>query len=209
MGFSMVSPSGRFSERAETMRVGDMRDLGALIDLAQAEFQKDYESGVERGALRFLLWMGFFLRLSNDDTKDHTVVIYEVNGKIKGMVELSAQPLNSPASAVPPPKWFKTRQGRLYPYLSNLLVASDSRKKGIGRKLVNFCEKRVRQQWADDSVTLHFDASDRGLRRFYQRLGFRISPSSRKEKAGAIVHFEGINLTYAVKRLKDTTWPPW
>jgi len=169
------------------LRIGELRDLPALVSVAHAEFQEQHESPLERQALWVVLCLGFSLRLMSDES---VVVVAEEAGSLKGMAELSMQPSGEPAPAVPLPDWMKREP--LTPYISNLLVTSDARRRGLGKQLVAFCERTAQRDWGLSTVALHFDDDDTRLHRFYNRLRFHTS---------GLCEFQGINLTYAVKDL--------
>jgi ribosomal protein S18 acetylase RimI-like enzyme len=60
-----------------------------------------------------------------------------------------------------------------YVYISNLAVGSDFRRQGVGRKLLNNCE-RITQSWGYTELHLHVMAdNDQGLN-LYKKLGYEV-----------------------------------
>ncbi|KAJ8608433.1 hypothetical protein CTAYLR_009593 [Chrysophaeum taylorii] len=190
----------------EQMRVGIVSDLGSIVDLAHAEFEKGYEDPVQKFGLRLVLWLGFFLRLTYGVPLDHTLLVYETDDDLCGMVELSMQPAGKLAAAMPPPQWIKRLRGDLHPYLSNLLVSRTHRNRGIGRNLVRACEAVVQHHWCRDTLALHFDAQDPSLSRFYRRLGFQYGSTKMRAPlpitTTTTTEIDGFSLCYAVKPLE-------
>ena len=188
------------------LRIAELEDVEKVVAVAHAEFAKEYDTNLEKMALRVLLWLGFYLRLRNVD--DHKIILYAARGDIKGMGALSVQPTGRPAPAVPTPRWLKSLfGGPLLPYISNLLVTSDFRRRGLGRALVRRCERLAAED--SDSISLHFDADNFRLRQFYRRLGYqtfltinkRTQLTTSNSQRPAVIHFNGLNLTYAEKVL--------
>jgi ribosomal protein S18 acetylase RimI-like enzyme len=59
----------------------------------------------------------------------------------------------------------------VYPYLASLTVASDYRRLGIARQLIEACEQQV-YRWKRDDLYLHVLADNAAARRLYLQLGY-------------------------------------
>lgn len=84
------------------------------------------------------------------------VFVAEKQGKMCGMVELIE--LQYPA-----------HPGPNAPYLFNLCVSAEHRKQGIGRMLVERCERQA-VEWGEDKVFLHVEHDD--VRQIYSQMDF-------------------------------------
>lgn len=185
----------------EKMRIGIMSDLNQIVKMAHDEFQSGYDDPIQKFGLWLVLWIGFYLRLNYSTDRDHTILIYEYGSDLCGMVEISMQPRLQLAAAMPPPQWVKRLRGELTPYLSNLLVTKRHRRRGIGRALVRGCEAFVQHEWHGQSLSLHFDAVDVRLSKFYQRLGYKFQSNPKTRMPVAATSVNGFDLCYASKQL--------
>jgi ribosomal protein S18 acetylase RimI-like enzyme len=64
--------------------------------------------------------------------------------------------------------WFGLRH---YPYISNLAVRSDYRRRGVALQLLAACEQ-IARQWDGSALYLHVLADNGAARRLYDRAGF-------------------------------------
>lgn len=60
----------------------------------------------------------------------------------------------------------------LAPYIGNLAVASDYRRKGVGSVLVRAAQRHALERWKKESVCLHVEVVNRGACMLYASLGF-------------------------------------
>jgi GNAT superfamily N-acetyltransferase len=71
----------------------------------------------------------------------------------------------------------------LRPVLTNLAVAKDVRKYGIGSKLLDACEQHVRQQWKMHEIILEVEDYNSAALKFYLKRGYQVlfsDPASRR-----------------------------
>lgn len=168
--------------------------------MACDEFATAYEDDpLSSLAFKANMWIGLYLRLSYGEPRDHTILLCERRGELCGMVEISMQPRYSTPSPMPMPVWIKEYSKDLSPYLSNLLVDKNYRRRGIGKTLVKECEAVVRDKWESDTLSLHFDSEDLRLSRFYRRLGFNFQckPMTRIPLPTTVI--DNFKLVYAEK----------
>ena len=64
------------------------------------------------------------------------------------------------------------------PYISNLAVSESARRRGVGRFLMEACEREART-WGDDAVWLEVSLSNTGGQAFYEQLGYLQEASTR------------------------------
>lgn len=198
--------SSRVSAAALEYRPGEVGDLLDIVDLAHAEFGKAYGDPVSRFGLRSVLTVGFFLRLTYGLDDDHRVICCRdgESGDLLGLVEVSMQPYGNLAGPMPPPQWVKRAIGEindqpLQPYLSNLLVAPERRKAGIGGALVRACEREA-ARWDMPRIALHHDTEDAKLDRFYRKLGY-----ARPDDAPDDIAIDGYVLKLVTKRVASSS----
>ena len=86
-------------------------------------------------------------------------------------------------------------RGPLTPYLANLLVRPDARRRGVGGALVVACEQEA-ASWGDGVLGLHHDRTDQKLVRFYRKLGFAGD--------GVPLKHQGFDLVYVAKRVRPS-----
>jgi GNAT superfamily N-acetyltransferase len=172
---------------------GTMTDLSSIVALAQAEFGKDYTDPVSKFGLLTLLTVGFWIRLCRDD---HSILTCkDASNDLIGYVEVSPQPAGEVSGPFPLPKWAKGLMGPLTPYLANLLVRPDARRRGVGGALVVACEQEA-ASWGDGVLGLHHDRTDQKLVRFYRKLGFAGD--------GVPLKHQGFELVYVAKRVRPS-----
>ena len=172
---------------------GTMADLSSIVTLAKAEFGKDYTDPVSKFGLLTLLTVGFWIRLCRDD---HSILTCkDASNDLIGYVEVSPQPAGEVSGPFPLPKWAKGLMGPLTPYLANLLVRPDARRRGVGGALVVACEQEA-ASWGDGVLGLHHDRTDQKLVRFYRKLGFAGD--------GVPLKHQGFELVYVAKRVRPS-----
>ena len=140
-----------------------------------------------------LLTVGFWIRLCRDD---HSILTCkDASNDLIGYVEVSPQPAGEVSGPFPLPKWAKGLMGPLTPYLANLLVRPDARRRGVGGALVVACEQEA-ASWGDGVLGLHHDRTDQKLVRFYRKLGFAGD--------GVPLKHQGFELVYVAKRVRPS-----
>lgn len=102
------------------------------------------------------------LESNNNEEEDY------VRGSVIGFVEVTKKPFGNG-----PPR----------PVLTNLSVCQSARKQGVGSRLLEACEERVRQQFQANEIVLEVEDDNIQARAFYQKRGFQLwytDPSSRR-----------------------------
>ena len=146
-----------------------MADLSSIVTLAQAEFGKDYTDPVSKFGLLTLLTVGFWIRLCRDD---HSILTCkDASNDLIGYVEVSPQPAGEVSGPFPSQNGPQA-MGPLTPYLANLLVRPDARRRGVGGALVVACEQEA-ASWGDGVSGLHHDRTDREARAILQEARLR------------------------------------
>ena len=96
-------------------------------------------------------------------------------------------PNNSP---VTPPSPTRTNIADR-PVLTNLSVAINARKSGVGSKLVDACEKTVSREWGKSEIVLEVEEDNVTASSWYQKRGYRVlfsdSISKRYDVGGLVV----------------------
>lgn len=67
---------------------------------------------------------------------------------------------------------FSRVQNGKIPYVYNLAVLPQVRRRGIGRSLLLHCEEIVRERWNYRKIGLHSMVGNHGAERLYQSLGY-------------------------------------
>jgi GNAT superfamily N-acetyltransferase len=95
--------------------------------------------------------------------------------RLVGFVDLSLQPSNGTLDALKPCPLQKRKtlygEKNLQPYLCNLLVTKDYRKRGLGRKLVSACVE-VAKQWGHCTINLHVETTSAAALSLYLKSNF-------------------------------------
>jgi ribosomal protein S18 acetylase RimI-like enzyme len=111
-----------------------------------------------------------------------------VRGQVLGFVEVTQRPYGLGESKVGFDEESKInlRKSSFYekrPILTNLSVAYDARKSGLGSKLVDICELEVLSRWNMKEIILEVEDDNTNALRFYQKRGYKIlfeDPASRQ-----------------------------
>ena len=192
------------SEPVASVRVCSATDAKAVIELCYSEYATA-DDPVDNAFLGALLRWGWRARLARPE--EHCVLGAFDAGALVGVVELSFRPDDTLAPPVPPPALFEALArrgggGGGAPYVSNLLVATDRRRRGIARDLMDAAEARAGET-GHGRVTLHVDASAApAAAALYENRGYAVV---RKRPA-----FEGLmaagatdapQLSYMIKQL--------
>lgn len=111
-----------------------------------------------------------------------------VRGQVLGFVEVTQRPYGLGESKIGFDEESKInlRKSSFYdkrPILTNLSVAYDARKSGLGTKLVDICEQEVLRRWYMKEIILEVEDDNENALRFYQKRGYKIlfaDPASRQ-----------------------------
>lgn len=135
---------------------------------------------VKRGDLA-----GQFAKRADADARRHALLIALDASEIVGCVEIGL--LRVPAALVcanPADAWAERDQTLVgtdadeerprTPYIGNLAVKRDARRRGVASTLVRAAEEAARG-WGNDSVVLHVDARNESAAKLYRRMGYACS----------------------------------
>lgn len=67
-------------------------------------------------------------------------------------------------------------RARMRPYLCNLAIAESYRRRGLGRRLVDLCEKISKDTWGYSEIYLHADGEDEAAATLYDKADYRVLP---------------------------------
>ena len=117
----------------------------------------DRFQGLIEGGAKHVMILG-------EDTDNHN--------KIIGFMELGTMP--SPISTIKEWEGKKIEIKPEIPFLGNVVVDEDQRRKGIGSKLVKLALKCVESKWKDESMFLTVEADNLAAIKLYGKLKFDI-----------------------------------
>eukprot|EP00871_Galdieria_phlegrea_P001194 jgi/Galph1/2075/GphlegSOOS_G746.1 len=124
--------------------------------------------------LMFETLLGLILLFNRKTPQDKEEVLAAEDsqtGTLLGVVQLSTISQGSEVfrlQSQPTPPLYKI------PYIYNLAVLPQVRRRGIGRSLLEKCEQIVREEWKDSRVGLHSLVGNEGAERLYKSLGYSI-----------------------------------
>jgi GNAT superfamily N-acetyltransferase len=99
----------------------------------------------------------------------------ESANKLIGFVDLSLQPNTGTLDALKPRPLHERQKiygdKNLAPYLCNLLVSPDYRKKGLGLKLISACED-LAKSWGHSAINLHVETKSTPALSLYIKSNF-------------------------------------
>ena len=164
--------------RVDDIYVSDagLGDLIDLIKLANGQFGHTCKSLQDLVRLNIEIIKLFVPKLIFPQFMSHSVIgVRSANSnKLVGFVDLSLQPSSGTMDALTPLPLAKRIQMygvSLEPYLCNLLVVPELRKKGLGRKLVAACEDRA-LSWGCQTINLHVERDSIPAFSLYLSSGF-------------------------------------
>ena len=164
--------------RVDDIYVSDagLGDLIDLIKLANGQFGHTCKSLQDLVRLNIEIIKLFVPKLIFHQFMSHSVIgVRSANSnKLVGFVDLSLQPSSGTMDALTPLPLAKRIQMygvSLEPYLCNLLVVPELRKKGLGRKLVAACEDRA-LSWGCQTINLHVERDSIPAFSLYLSSGF-------------------------------------
>ena len=135
------------------------------------------------------VFLGFITRsgkrLQNpsiDISPDSLILVATPKGKtnvIAGLVEIL---LEKPEGNIAPSvQLFKFPITNSYePYLCNLCVLQEYRRRGLGSTLCSICEYIVKKHWKRNSMYLHVEDSNNAALSMYLRMGYSLTPGLSK-----------------------------
>eukprot|EP01038_Epipyxis_sp_PR26KG_P006984 gene6984-9545_t len=143
-----------------------MLDLSELFDLASQQFSSQCSSPVDSLLLRARILYLFFPKLAFPRLMGHTILgIKQSKGlgcrpTLCAFVDLSLQQFDGSMNTLKVTPLFKRMQlhgkDNLRPYLCNLLVAPEHRRKGLARQLIKASEKQIKS-WGYKDIYLHVE----------------------------------------------------
>jgi ribosomal protein S18 acetylase RimI-like enzyme len=151
-------------------------DLPKVIQMASDEFRPNCKSPQEWMALHYNIIILFCDKFLFPDKMAHSVIgIKDLKrNALVGFVDLSLQTSDGSLDALRPLS-LKDRmtqhKGKLAPYLCNLLIVPEYRRKGLATELVNACVDEA-QRWGHSSICLHVDPTCNAALSLYIRNGF-------------------------------------
>ena len=151
-------------------------DLIDLIKMANGQFGHTCRSLQDLVKLNMEILKLFVPKLIFPQFMSHSVIgMRSTNSnRLVGFVDLSLQPSSGTMDALVPLPFAKRKQKyglSLEPYLCNLLVVPELRKKGLGRKLVAACEDRA-LSWGCQTINLHVERESIPAFSLYLSSGF-------------------------------------
>ena len=151
-------------------------DLIDLIKLANGQFGHTCRSLQDLVKLNIEIIKLFVPKLIFPQFMSHSVIgVRSANSnRLVGFVDLSLQPSSGTMDALIPLPLAKRKQlygSTLEPYLCNLLVVPELRKRGLGRKLVAACEDRA-LSWGCQTINLHVERESIPAFTLYLSSGF-------------------------------------
>ena len=120
--------------------------------------------------------IGLFVpKLLNPASGGHEVIgLKDTSNTLVGMVDLSLQPMDGSLSALQPSTLLSRKKlhKNLEPYICNLLVSPEFRNKGYGSRLLQECERRVRDRSLGSYMNLHVELVEIAALKLYLKSGF-------------------------------------
>jgi ribosomal protein S18 acetylase RimI-like enzyme len=131
--------------------------------------------------------------LKNDDdtcyVRGELLGFVEITQRSYGLGEVAAAATIESSSSSPPLSNLMeglsslTKERQMRPVLTNLAVLKDSRKYGIGSKLLDACEEHIVDNWKMNEIILEVEDYNDGGLEFYKRRGYEVlfsDPASRR-----------------------------
>ena len=92
-----------------------------------------------------------------------------------------------------------------YPYICNVAVAPEWRRRGLALHLVRLCEQLAARQWGFREVYLHVDPANEAATRLYRRTGYEPVPPEKRGAAarlfGGLLELMEPDVTYMYKKV--------
>ncbi|MBE9229607.1 GNAT family N-acetyltransferase, partial [Phormidium sp. LEGE 05292] len=145
---------------------------GWFYPLFRLGIYEDLRHRLQSSSPRYVCLVGIYKDSRLGDRQDQLWVDLEVRGKtvaaeesdcVVGTVEMALRSTN--------PWQFYSSAG--YPYLSNLAVQSEYRRRGVARQLLLACEQ-IALNWGYQDLYLHVLENNHKARGLYSQLGYRL-----------------------------------
>ncbi len=153
-------------------------DLPEIMRLSYDQFEETCRTDKDRAELRAEIQGLFLPKMVFNPFMGHRIIGLQKEGskELVGFVDLSMQPQSLEALKPLPYLLRSVKYGNnLKPYLCNLLVAPEYRRKGLGRKLVNECIT-ISREWGHNELFLHVKESTKAPLNLYKSMGFKSCP---------------------------------
>lgn len=171
-GKPLVSASDVAALKAIDCTLGDMPEI---MRLSLAEFSDRCKTEKDRDELKAEIYSLFLPKMVLNPFMGHKIIGLKKPGsdELAGFVDLSLQTQSLDALKPLP---YLLRVGKygtngLRPYLCNLLVAPEYRRRGLGKMLVNECVQ-VSKKWGHSELFLHVQETTPAPLNLYLKLGF-------------------------------------
>ncbi|MFB2837891.1 GNAT family N-acetyltransferase [Floridanema evergladense] len=137
---------------------------GWFYPLFRLGIYEDLRHRLQSSSSRYVCLVGVYKDSRCGDNQDRLWVGQEVRGDcVVGTVEMSLRSTN--------PWQFYNSSG--YPYLSNLAVQTEYRRRGVARQLLLNCEQ-IALNWGYQDLYLHVLENNHKARGLYTQLGYRL-----------------------------------
>jgi ribosomal protein S18 acetylase RimI-like enzyme len=153
-------------------------DLPEIMRLSYDQFKDSCQTDKDRAELRAEIQGLFLPKMVFNPFMGHRIIGLqkEDSRELVGFVDLSMQPQSLEALKPLPYLLRSVKYGNnLKPYLCNLLVAPEYRRKGLGRRLVNECIT-TSKEWGFNELFLHVKESTKAPLNLYKSMGFKSCP---------------------------------
>ena len=177
------SSSALFATKDLEFRAPKVSDVDAISELLVECFETDLqwfefpEKDLRRKRYRDMLQSSFLRRINEQPGEKKSLsflLLVAQASQIVGFVQIGSLP--------PPPGFLDTdnedttvstsRSSEDVPYIANLCVLPKLRKSGVGKKMVDICQKWLaRRDFENVFIAVEYD--NMGAKKFYQRQGFQ------------------------------------
>jgi ribosomal protein S18 acetylase RimI-like enzyme len=182
VGPTPVQPAAGRARVTAIVRAAESADLDALADLLTNCFHdrsgwfgwlhpffrmgiyEDLRIRIRRSPQEYRCWIAI-AGPHRPSTAIAVAPSHALPNELVGTVELSAR-------SSMPLGW----NGGRYPYIANLAVRPDCRRRGVAKQLLAICEATA-QEWGFQDIYLHVLDDNQAARRLYERLGYRCVPA--------------------------------
>ena len=197
------------ADDAELRFQGSASRIRPISELVAQGFVPDDASEQQLNVMASQLARNLASKFSSANPEDSALLLAERGGEVVGVCGIEVMPLTP--TGLDRFRYEKgDPQGVLAhrPFLSNLAVRRDCRRKGIAKRLCGVAERTARG-WGYSEVLLKVEADNRKARKLYRSLGYRVvavdSEAERPEAGAAGLKFVP---TTQVALRKDLRLPP-
>ena len=152
-----------------------INDLPEIMRLSYDQFEDTCSTEKDRADLKAEIQGLFLPKMVFSPFMGHRIIGLqkETSKELVGFVDLSLQPQSLEALKPLPVVLRAIKHGKnLKPYLCNLLVSPEYRRKGLGKKLVNECIN-TSAEWGYKELFLHVKESTTAPLNLYKSMGFK------------------------------------